>query len=87
MCDLASSNADQSSPSLHAVFAFLFFFSPSVVFFFFFSLPFLSFFFHQNVAGLNHTCCCFYRELALLYPALAVWLHTGSVAFKSALPF
>lgn len=94
LCDVASSKAGQSYPSLPVVFLLFFFLTPfSVVFF---SPLFLSFFLfssssffllHQNVVGLNRTCSCFYRELALLYPALAVWLHTGSAAFKSALPF
>lgn len=94
LCDVASRKAGQSYPSLPVVFLLFFFltsfsvvfFSPPLPFFF----PFFFFFFfllHQNVVGLNRTCSCFYRELALLYPALAVWLHTGSAAFKSALPF
>lgn len=94
LCDVASSKAGQSYPSLPVVFLLFFFFNlllccflfpPSSFLFSFFLLLF--FLLHQNVVGLNRTCSCFYRELALLYPALAVWLHTGSAAFKSALPF
>lgn len=94
LCDVASSKAGQSYPSLPVVFLLFFFFNlllccflpPLFLSFFLFSSS--SFFLlHQNVVGLNRTCSCFYRELALLYPALAVWLHTGSAAFKSALPF
>lgn len=43
--------------------------------------------YHQHVAGLTHTCCSFYSELALFGPTLTVWLHSGSAAFKPALPF
>lgn len=69
-------------------FFFLLFFTPNPPLpfnptFSFFPLVFLSFL-CRNVVGLNRTCSCFYRELARLYPALAVWLHTGSAAFKSA---
>lgn len=84
-CDLPSSEAAPLQTSLRFL-RFVFFSSSSpLVCCFSPPLPFPFSFLHQNVAGLNHTRCCFHRECAFLSPALPLWLLAASVTFKSAL--